>query len=346
MEDNTTAAPAIPEAPTAPEPSLLELAAKQSAPKRPSKPAPVAAEPDDEGEADEQEPDAGSDDETTAEADEGDDDGNPEADQPEGDDDDGGEEVEWEGELYRLPKGIKEAMLRQADYTRKTQEVAEIRRDAEATKEAVFKQAKFFESVGPIFSQYLDAQNKLEELDRKIDFRQLEAHDPAAAQSWWRYREQLKEYAGKLGETMQQTQSQMHLVQQQEAARRAETMHRVLSRDIKGWGQELNGKISEHAIRRLGFTPQEVERIDDPRVAKVLHKAWQYDQLMAKQKTQAKPAAKKDAVKVQPTAKISKGAPGPSGRKPIDKMSTAEYVEYMNRRDAENKRRDRDGRFR
>ena len=50
------------------------------------------------------------------------------------------DETEFEGKKYRVPKELKDALLRQADYTRKTQEVAEIRRAAESERAAI-KQA-------------------------------------------------------------------------------------------------------------------------------------------------------------------------------------------------------------
>ena len=42
-------------------------------------------------------------------------------------------EVELNGEKYKVPAALKDAFLMQADYTRKTQEVAEVRKTAEAT---------------------------------------------------------------------------------------------------------------------------------------------------------------------------------------------------------------------
>ena len=45
------------------------------------------------------------------------------------------EEVDYEGKKYRVPKDIKDALLRQSDYTRKTQELAEHRNQVSATIE-------------------------------------------------------------------------------------------------------------------------------------------------------------------------------------------------------------------
>ena len=49
----------------------------------------------------------------------------------EGQPEDDTEEVDWDGAKYRVPKPLKDALLRQADYTRKTQELADQRRTVE-----------------------------------------------------------------------------------------------------------------------------------------------------------------------------------------------------------------------
>lgn len=53
-----------------------------------------------------------------------------------GDDGDELEEVEFGGRTYQAPKGLKPALMMQADYTRKTQELAEARRMLQADREA------------------------------------------------------------------------------------------------------------------------------------------------------------------------------------------------------------------
>ena len=65
-----------------------------------------------------------------------------EAEKPEVTDDDG-EEIDYEGEKYKVPAKLKEAFLRQADYTRKTQEVAEQKRDIERQAAEVQQRAQF-----------------------------------------------------------------------------------------------------------------------------------------------------------------------------------------------------------
>src|SRR4051812_34876614 len=50
-------------------------------------------------------------------------------------------EVELDGQVHTLPAALKGAFLRQADYTRKTQELAEHRRALEADRQAVAQAA-------------------------------------------------------------------------------------------------------------------------------------------------------------------------------------------------------------
>ena len=47
------------------------------------------------------------------------------------------DETEYEGKTYKVPKEIKDALLRQSDYTRKTQELAEIRKAAEFERQSI-----------------------------------------------------------------------------------------------------------------------------------------------------------------------------------------------------------------
>src|SRR3954462_9621136 len=49
----------------------------------------------------------------------------------------GSEEIEHEGRKYLVPKSLKPLLLMQADYTRKTQEVAEQRRAVQAERQAL-----------------------------------------------------------------------------------------------------------------------------------------------------------------------------------------------------------------
>src|SRR5688572_14468037 len=52
------------------------------------------------------------------------------------------DEIEFDGERYKIPKKLKNGFLMQSDYTRKTQEVAEERKAIAAAKEAAKQEAE------------------------------------------------------------------------------------------------------------------------------------------------------------------------------------------------------------
>ena len=56
------------------------------------------------------------------------------------------EDVDWEGKKYAVPKELKDALMRQSDYTRKTQEIAETRRALEAKEAEIQQRAQVEES--------------------------------------------------------------------------------------------------------------------------------------------------------------------------------------------------------
>ena len=55
-------------------------------------------------------------------------------------DEDDLEEFEWNGRKVKGPKGLKEGLMMQADYTRKTQEVANTRKELEARAQRLEQQ--------------------------------------------------------------------------------------------------------------------------------------------------------------------------------------------------------------
>jgi hypothetical protein len=52
------------------------------------------------------------------------------------------ETVDYDGKQYQVPKALKAGIMMQADYTRKTQEVAEQRRELESRSQQIAQQAQ------------------------------------------------------------------------------------------------------------------------------------------------------------------------------------------------------------
>lgn len=208
----------------------------------------------------------------------------PETETPAEDDD--SEEVDYEGEKYKLPKKLKDALLRQQDYTQKTQAVAEQRKAIEAQAEQVKQHAEMSQRY---VAEYAEALSLDKELARyaNIDWNQLTDADPVQAMKLDRQMRELQARRNQVVESVTQKQQAQAIEQQRISAQRLNEGRAVLEREIKGWTPETAKALSSFG-KEQGFTDAELAQVNDPRTVKLLHKAWQYDQLM-KAKT-AKPA--------------------------------------------------------
>jgi len=97
-------------------------------------------------------------------------------------------EIEYEGKKHKVSKELKDAFLRQADYTRKTQDVAEKRREVEAAYQAAQQIRQMNEQdlvdVGQIIN--LDKQIQQYKALTREQWQQIEQADPAKAGQLWR----------------------------------------------------------------------------------------------------------------------------------------------------------------
>ena len=98
------------------------------------------------------------------------------------------EEIDYEGEKYRVPPKLKDAFLRMADYTQKTQEVAETRKAIEGER-AAFEQERNLAAQSYQRQQAnLQAYASLSALDGKLEqfgsvnWQQWSDQDPVEAQ--------------------------------------------------------------------------------------------------------------------------------------------------------------------
>jgi hypothetical protein len=200
--------------------------------------------------------------------------------------DDDSEEVDYEGEKYKLPKKLKDALLRQQDYTQKTQQVAEQRRAIEAQAQQVQQHAEMSQRY---VAEYAEAFALDKELQRykEINFDQLTDSDPVTALKLDRQMRDLQARRDQVVATVTQKQQAQSIEQQRINAQRLNEGRAVLEREIKGWSPDTAKALVSFG-QELGYTEQELTQVNDPRTVKLLHKAWQYDQL-TKAKT-AKPA--------------------------------------------------------
>lgn len=199
-------------------------------------------------------------------------------------------------------KELKEGNLRQADYTRKTQEVAELRKAADAALQAV-NQATTEEIAARARIVAMDEQ--IAEFN-KVDWDAWEAQDPFAAASGARRFQQLQIQRGSAAQTLSELSHKRTLETQQVTAKRIEEGRAVLSKEIPGWNDGKAAEVLDGGTREYGFKRSEIEEFEDPRMVIALNDALQWRAHLAKQK---KTQSIAKGQKVEP-AKTLKGTSG------------------------------------
>jgi hypothetical protein len=227
-------------------------------------------------------------------------------------------DLELDGETHTLPIALKGAFLRQADYTRKTQELAQHRRALEAERAQVAQQAQTAgeASQGRVHLAAVDHQLAG---FRGVDWKALSAKDPQGAQALWGRFQALAQHRGQAAQAVAQHEHGQRLKAAREAEQAMAETGRVLAREIPGWSPELAAKLSDYAISQ-GVTLEELKAASDPRIWKVLHKAFQAEHAAGGE------AAKASAVR--PAVTVAGGAVGGGGVR--DELATKEWMRRRN----------------
>ncbi len=186
------------------------------------------------------------------------------------------EEVEHQGKTYRIPKALKPALMMQADYTRKTQELAESRRalDAERQAHAQDSQARdrFLEDHQGDVARHAALSQQLAAFG-DVDWKGLQAQDPQRATELWQTYNALHAERAALGEGLEFARQQGEIVEHQARVQAADRCQAVLAREIEGWSPQLGFELGDFGQQVFGFSPEELQQVTDPRMIKVLHLA-------------------------------------------------------------------------
>jgi len=171
---------------------------------------------------------------------------------------------------------------RQADYTRKSQVLAEQRKKMEEELAATQQERQQYQSQLEQFNTQADS--KLEEF-KSVDWTRLKEEDPMEyALKRDQYRE-LQENKRLVAEEQQQLaqkqQAEMQSKWNEELQRQQEVMaQRLPELNDPEKGPKLKQDIKSFALNK-GFTEQEVDSLIDARSVDVLHKAMMYENLLA-----------------------------------------------------------------
>lgn len=206
-------------------------------------------------------------------------------------------ETEFEGKKYKIAPELKEALMRQSDYTKKTQEAAEIRRTAESLMQQASQVAELQKAQAKQLGQLANLDEQIAQYE-KVDWNTLTAQDATRAQQLFIAFQQAKDARQKVVQELGESQGKQQQAHQSAMQARLEEGQKALSREIKGWNADHGRKLAGFAVSTYGFSDAEVASVIDPRTVRMLNDAHQWRTLQA-----SKPAVEKKAVEQVATLK-------------------------------------------
>lgn len=178
--------------------------------------------------------------------------------------------------LEELQKGYS----RTQDYTRKTQQIAEVRKQVEAETQAV-------RAERAQYAQLLSAlQAQLQATEPQVDLDRLYNEDPI---EWVRQKEILRERQEKAYaiQAEQQRLAQLSQQEQQQAMEQQLIAQKdALLAALPEWKDSKKAKAEKALVvetaKAVGFTEDDLKQVYDHRLVLLLRKAGLYDQMMSK----------------------------------------------------------------
>ena len=210
---------------------------------------------------------------------------------------------------------LKLGYLRQSDYTKKTQAVAEQRKAFEAqTAEAEATMNALMSAAGADISRFENVNWEQAAIDNPDQYRQAKAAFEQAQSTYNLIKAQADQF-----QTQQQQQTE---AAQKEAAKESLT---VLKTNIPNWNNDLYYKIGEYA-QGLGVSGEEFNKVSDHRLITALWKAMQFDQA---KKVTAKKKAKSSPTKTLSGSKAdsTKAVQSESARKTRERLRKSGTVD-------------------
>jgi hypothetical protein len=224
-------------------------------------------------------------------------------------------EIEIDGVLQKVPAHLKDAILRHADYTRKTTEVAERARALEQYE----RQVQAERALTQHERAAIDFLAQERAIDARItqynqtDWNAWVRQDPVAAQAAFMELSQLKDAKKLVTEKREAQERQAEYTHQQRLAEAKAAGLKQLEKAIPNWGPTVAQEIAQHA-QKLGFSEQEIGSIYNPKLVRLLYNSLQYDKQQAK------------ATQIKPAAQVKTG--GTSGSIDPDKLSPEEWLKW------------------
>lgn len=254
------------------------------------------------------------------------------------------DEVDLDGRKYRIPKALKPQLMMQADYTRKTQELAEQRRELE---QRAAQQSEASDAVIKATAKAVSLDERLAEYEtidwdawesRVSQLRNLGRMDEAQAdaealQAAFRTHQRTKEARALAGQEIEAAKQTAAIETQRTRARQNEDGAAYLQKHNIPLTQELADTLVKFGTQ-FDYSEAELRQISDPRFIRAMHRLHELEKAT---KTQRVVSQQLKAQEVQPAAKIRGSNPAP----PVglsDKLSDEEWARRRNAQVAKQRR--------
>jgi len=216
---------------------------------------------------------------------------------------DDSEELELDGKVYKVPKAIKSSVMKNADYTQKTQELA---REREAIARIREETQKHKENIKTNIQERgrLSAINDTLQQYEHINWGELADQDQLLATKLWMQKSQLKDAAIELQNKLNNEERQAEEQEQLLEAKRLQEGQTILSEKIPNWSPKLASNLANYA-ESIGWSEGEIKKITAAQVI-ALHRAFVGDQLLNKQNPKVKSEVVKPVTKLGGSASIKK----------------------------------------
>lgn len=230
--------------------------------------------------------------------------------------------VEYDGVEYDVPEALQSAIMKNKDYTTKTQEISQIRRSLEEDRTRFEEERKRdnedFELQAQVY--HLNSQLKTYE---GVNWAQLEQDNgPDFANSHWRQYQLLKDQKNDLDAKVTERNQQRSQSAEQALATRLEETKQFAEKNIEGWSPQLASEIEAYAVG-LGFTQESLLTNLSPMLLKALNDGFQGHKIRTSAKT------KQPVKKVVAPTKTVRAKSGPAARpKDPAQMTMKEYEQW------------------
>lgn len=223
-----------------------------------------------------------------------------------------------------------------ADYTKKTQEVAEQRKALEDYAQTIQVQEQQLRQQAELQQALIGELAQITAIDQQlaqfqaIDWNQLSENDFVEAQKLFFTQNKLQNQRTELVNQLESKQQQLSQAQQKAHGERIAKGKEILAKEIPNWSQQTSQEIISAGKEFYGFNDDEMASVMDPRHVKVLHDAMQWRKLQQNSSVKNKVSNAKPVIK--PGAKDVKKQVGSDiqrARESLRKTGKSDYAQQL-----------------